>query len=129
MLSRNAAHSAESRIPCRGTSCSLPNQRSAARTLLLWFASVFAVTPTRAWCNCPTGIRTEVQRAGIDRSRAIKPFGDLAQRADPVATGLLRQFGRLLDGGDEVDEGRLKKGGCGGHGDQGLIGRRWMGIA
>ena len=47
-LSRNRAHSGDSRAPCCGTSCSLPNQRSAARTLDLWFARVFAVTPTRA---------------------------------------------------------------------------------
>ena len=34
--------------PRCGTSCSLPNQRSAARTLDLWLAKVLAVTPTRA---------------------------------------------------------------------------------
>ena len=47
------------------TLCSLPNQRSAARTLDLWLANVLAVTPTRAWCKWATEIRTEDQRAGI----------------------------------------------------------------
>ena len=46
--SQNLAHPAARRIPSCGTSCSLPNQRSAARTLDLWFARVFGVTPTRA---------------------------------------------------------------------------------
>jgi hypothetical protein len=36
-----------------------------------------------------------------------------------VPSGLLRQVGCLPDGGDDVDKGRLKKGGCGSHGDQG----------
>ena len=66
MPSRNFAHSGESGTPRTGTSCSLLNQRSAARTFDLWFANVFAVTPTRAWCNWATGIRTDVQRAGIN---------------------------------------------------------------
>ena len=36
---------------------------------------------------------------------------------------LLRQVGRLLDGGDEVDEGRLEKGGWWWVIGRGLIGR------
>jgi hypothetical protein len=45
--------------------------------------------------------------------RPIQPFRDLAQRANPVPSLLLGEFGRPLDGGDEVGEGRLQKRGRG----------------
>jgi len=56
---------AEGAIPREGTLYSLPNQRSAAATLDLWLATVFAVTPKRAWCSWPTGKRIAVHRAGV----------------------------------------------------------------
>src|ERR1700722_2465049 len=68
MPSRNVAQSADSSTPRGETWCSLPNQRSADATLDLWLATVFAVTPTRAWCSWPTDKQIEVQRAGINSS-------------------------------------------------------------
>ena len=64
MPSRNLAHSADKATPREGTLYSLLNQRSAAATLDLWLATVFAVTPKRAWCSWPTGRRIAVHRAG-----------------------------------------------------------------
>jgi hypothetical protein len=51
--------------PRDGTSFSLANQSRAARTVPLWLARVFALTPICTWCKREIGIRTAVQRAGI----------------------------------------------------------------
>ena len=71
MLSRKAAHSADNGTPRGDTSCSLPNQRSAAAVLARWLARVLATTPRAAWCSWLTAKRTEVKRAGmVSRGRS-----------------------------------------------------------
>src|SRR5665213_2458400 len=64
MLSRKAAHSALSGTPRGATSCSLPNQRSAALAFDFWLASVLGLAPTTAGCSRSMLNRAAVKRAG-----------------------------------------------------------------
>jgi hypothetical protein len=64
IASRKAAQAAFSGTPRGATSCSSPNQRSAALTLDFWLASVLALAPTVAGCRRSMLNRAAVQRAG-----------------------------------------------------------------